>query len=95
MKSWFTIIFLGLSGLLLLAIGCAILFAPHSFYATNGIELSDDPSLLSEIRAPGGLLAAIAILVLIGAIRSGQRSLALMLTIVSFGSFVSVKATPL
>jgi hypothetical protein len=52
-----TSIFLTVSGLLLLAIGSTILFVPHAFYASDGIVLGNNPSLLSEIRAPGGLLA--------------------------------------
>ncbi|MEM8602938.1 MAG: DUF4345 domain-containing protein [Cyanobacteria bacterium P01_H01_bin.121] len=90
-----TVIFLAVSGLLLLVIGSTILLVPHTFYAGDGIVLGDDPSLLSEIRAPGGLLATSALLILAGALRSGwryglrpgQRSLALTLTVLVYGSF--------
>ena len=87
MKTRFTVVFLSLSGLLLLAIGGAILLVPHAFHATNGIALGDDPSLLSEIRAPGGLLTASAVLILIGALRRPLRSLAVILTVLVYGSF--------
>lgn len=82
-----TVIFLFLTGLLLLAIGGTILLAPHAFHAGNGIVLGDDPSLLSEIRAPGGLLVGSAILVLIGTLRRDMRSLAVLLTVLVYGSF--------
>ena len=87
MKNRFTLVFLSLSGLLLLAIGGTILLAPHAFHATNGIALGDDPSLLSEIRAPGGLLTASAVVILIGAFRRSLRSLATVLTVLVYGSF--------
>ncbi len=87
MNNRFTLIFLFLSGLLLLAIGSAILLAPHAFHASNGIALGDDPSLLSEVRAPGGLLAASAVLVLLGTFRRSLRSLAMTLTVLVYGSF--------
>jgi len=55
------------AGLILLAVGAAILLAPVSFHASGGVELSPDPSLLSEIRAPGGSLAAFGALMVTGA----------------------------
>lgn len=82
-----TSVFLLLSGLILLAIGGAILFVPHDFHASNDIVLGDDPSLLSEIRAPGGLLTASAILILIGVFRVSLRPLAMTLNVLAYGSF--------
>jgi len=49
--------------------------------------LGNDPSLLSEIRAPGGLLVISGSLILIGVFRPTLRSLALMLTVLVYGSF--------
>jgi hypothetical protein len=82
-----TVIFLSVSGLLLLAIGCTILFVPHAFYASDGIVLGNDPRLLSEIRAPGGLLATSGLFILAGVLRPTLRSLAFILTILVYGSF--------
>jgi len=56
-----------ISGLIASGIGVAILFAPVAFYATYGIELGGDVSLLNEIRAPGAALLAIGILIISGA----------------------------
>ena len=87
MKSRLTFVFLFIAGLLLLAIGGAILLAPHAFHAGNGIVLGHDPNLLSEIRAPGGLLVGSAVFILIGALRPDRQSLAVMLTVLVYGSF--------
>ena len=87
MKHWPTITFLFLSGALLLGIGGSILLVPHAFFAGNGIALGEDPSLLSEVRAPGGLLAGSGLLILLGAVRAGLRALATTLVVLVYGSF--------
>ena len=55
-----------LSGFTALGIGTFILSAPHPFYASYGITLGDDASLLSELRAPGAGLAAFGLIMLLG-----------------------------
>lgn len=55
------------SGVIAAAIGAAILFTPISFYASYGITLGNNVSLLNEIRAPGGALFAMGILIVSGA----------------------------
>ena len=55
-----------LSSLIAIGIGASILFAPASFHASNGIEIGLDPSLRSEVRAPGGALLALGALMLVG-----------------------------
>ncbi len=60
-----TILFV--SGLIATGTGGAILFIPAEFFATNGIELGSNISLLSETRAPGGALLASGILIMSGA----------------------------
>lgn len=54
------------SGLTAIGIGGAIVFLPATFYATYGIELGSDASLANEIRAPGGALVAMGLLMLAG-----------------------------
>ena len=56
-----------ISGLIASGIGATILFAPVAFYATYGIELGGNFSLLNEIRAPGAALLASGILIMLGA----------------------------
>ena len=55
-----------ISGLIAIGIGASILWTPVQFHAANGIQLGDDASLLSEIRAPGGALLALGFLMLVG-----------------------------
>lgn len=60
---------LSIAGLLLITIGTAVLFKPATFAAANGISLGNSVSLLSEYRAPGGMLITSALLILLGAVR--------------------------
>lgn len=55
-----------ISGLIASGIGVAILFFPVAFYATYGVVLGDNASLLNEIRAPGGVLLSSGILIIFG-----------------------------
>ncbi|MEO0537701.1 MAG: DUF4345 domain-containing protein [Cyanobacteria bacterium P01_A01_bin.123] len=82
-----TSFFLVFAALLLLAIGSTILLVPHAFYASDGIMLGNDPSLLSEIRAPGGLLASSGLLIFLGAFRAHLRSLSITLSVLVYGAF--------
>ena len=56
-----------ISGLIASGIGATILVAPGAFYATYGIELGGNLSLLNEIRASGGALLASGLLIMSGA----------------------------
>lgn len=56
-----------LSGLVAMGIGVSLVASPIAFHAGYGIELGDDASLLSEVRAPGGALLALGALMLAGA----------------------------
>ncbi|MEM8601047.1 MAG: DUF4345 domain-containing protein [Bacteroidota bacterium] len=78
---------LALAGLILVTLGMAILVAPHAFFATNGIALGADPSLLSEIRAPGALLALSGLVVLRGAIQRGWTRQSLCAAVLVYGAF--------
>jgi hypothetical protein len=57
---------LALSSLIAIGIGTSILVAPAWFHASHGIELGSDANLLSEVRAPGGALLALGLLMLTG-----------------------------
>ena len=56
----------GVAGLTAVGIGGVILAAPHAFFASYGITIGDDASLLSELRAPAAGLAAFGVLMLMG-----------------------------
>lgn len=87
MKTLTTTLYLATAGLLLFVIGSAILLAPHAFHGSNGIVLGDNPNMLSEIRAPGGLLASSGLLVVISVFRTGLRAFAVQIAILVYGSF--------
>ena len=79
--------FLGLSGALAAAIGASVLFFPHSFFATNHILLGSDPNLLSEIRAPGGLLLAAGAIMIAGAMLKSLLRSALFAAAIVFSMY--------
>lgn len=78
---------LAVSGVTALGIGAMITFAPHTFYASYGIALGDDPNLLSELRAPGAGLATLGIMMLLGIWRSALAQLAVAATLIVFLAF--------
>jgi len=87
MKSPIIRTLLGFSGLVALGIGMIILFHPHALFASNGITLGNDPNLLSEVRAPGGLLIGCAVAILLSTFRYGNMSFALILSATAYGLF--------
>lgn len=78
---------LALSGSIGLTIGAGILFQPHGFMAASGITLGTDPSLLSEVRAPGGFLIACSLLMLAGAARQKMMRVGLVLSMLLYGTY--------
>lgn len=81
------IIALGIAGITALGIGAFILIAPHAFYASYGIVLDPNPSLLSELRAPGAGLAAFGAVMLAGIVRSTLRQAAVVAALTVFLAF--------
>lgn len=78
---------LGLAGVAAGFIGASILAAPQAFFAGNGVELNADPSLMSEIRAPGGVLLIAGVYLLYQAIVARQLRLALEVGSAVFGAY--------
>jgi hypothetical protein len=78
---------LGIAGASALGIGAAITAIPHAFYASYGISLGPDPSLLNELRAPGAGLAVLGAVMLAGIVRSSLRDLALAAALLVFLAF--------
>ena len=87
MKISLNALFLSISGLLLLIIGSNILLMPQSFYASDGVLLGNNPRLLSEVRASGGMLTGGALVIFAGIFRPTLRSLAMTLSVLIYGSF--------
>ncbi|SNT27236.1 DUF4345 domain-containing protein [Tropicimonas sediminicola] len=78
---------LGISGVTALAIGGCILAAPHVFYASYGIALGSDASLLSELRAPAAGLAAFGALMLAGIVRGTLSRVSMIVALTVFLAF--------
>mgnify|MGYP005725529907 CR=1 FL=1 len=76
-----------ISGLIAAGIGGALLFFPVAFQASSGIELGDNISLLSEVRAPGGALFASGILMVLGAFVSKLTFTSLVVSILIYLSY--------
>ncbi len=67
-------------GLILLVIGLSITLSPVTFYASSGITLGNDPSLINELRAPAGMLMVSGVILLLGVIIVSLRSYAWLLS---------------
>lgn len=82
-----TRLFLAISGAIGLVIGISILFLPHAFFASNQVSLGTDPNLLSEIRAPGGVLLAAGAIMIYGALKARFFRMALLTGALVFGMY--------
>ena len=78
---------LGIAGLTSLGIGASILTMPQAFYASYGIALGADPSLLSELRAPAAGLAAFGMVMLAGIFKPSLRPSAIIAALTVFLGF--------
>jgi len=78
---------LGISGTTALGIGAFILAAPQAFYASYGIALSNDASLLSELRAPAAGLATLGALMLAGILRATLARTSVVAALIVFLAF--------
>ncbi len=76
--SWITCLLLFV-GVVVTAIGAAMLASPATFHASSGIVLGDNVSLLNEMRAMGGGLLGAGLFMLAGAVFDHLRFTALVL----------------
>jgi hypothetical protein len=75
------------AGSLLILVGAFILASPVEFYASNGIELGADVSLLNELRAPAGLLLTAGLFVIGAVFARRQADTALWLAALIYLSY--------
>ena len=75
------------SGVIAFSVGAAVTFAPDWLFASSGVALGDNPSLLSEIRAPGGLLLISAIAIILSAFRTNLTVYGLALSALIYLSY--------
>ena len=74
----------GAAGATALGIGGVILIAPDPFYQGYAISLGDNPSLLSELRAPAAGLVVLGGTMLAGLVRRGWSQLAFAAALIVF-----------
>jgi len=79
--------FLFASGLIGAGIGAGLLLDPVAFEASAGIVLGQDPNLLSEVRAPGGALFGLGVMILLGAFLPRLAFTSALVSTVVFGSY--------
>ena len=78
---------LGVAGITAVGVGASILVVPVPFYESYGIALPGDPSLLSELRAPGASLAALGLLITLGIFRAALRAVAVAAALTIYIAF--------
>lgn len=87
MRQIFTRLALTGAGTILGLIGGALMFSPKTFLAMSHVIVERDPSLMSELAAPSGLLLISGALMIFGAIKFQYASLALFIGALVYGSY--------
>ena len=87
MRQVITRIALGSSGAILGYIGGSLLVNAEMFMAANGVEIGSDPSLMSELKAPAGLLLFVGAIMGAGSLRLRGANLGLVSGAVVYGSY--------
>ncbi|MEL6870260.1 MAG: DUF4345 domain-containing protein [Pseudomonadota bacterium] len=75
------------AGATLAFIGGALMFTPRAFLRMSDIVVEQDPSLLSELTAPGGVLLIAGTFMVLAVIRPHFTKLALMIGAIVYGSY--------
>ncbi|MEM6682612.1 MAG: DUF4345 domain-containing protein [Pseudomonadota bacterium] len=76
-----------LAGALLAFIGGSLMLSPVDFLASSDIRVADDPSLLSELIAPTGVLLSAGASMLLGAVKQRFTSPGLAIGAFVYGSY--------
>lgn len=77
-------IFLACAALVAWVIGAALTFLPVQFRESYGLSTPLDASLLSEVRAPGGALVGLGVLMATGCLRAAWRPAGLAVAAATF-----------
>jgi len=72
--------FLAVAGVIAVGLGTLILLTPVAFYASYGLDLSGQVSLLNEIRSHGLSLIGIGLFILAGAVKARLATMATAVT---------------
>jgi len=87
--------YLGLAALTALFVGLGMLSVPVAFYGSYEIDPTLSPSLASELRSPGVLLAAIGLFFAYGIASPRWRNLALWASAVFYLGYATARALSL
>ena len=74
-------------GSILILIGAAMISAPKAFLAMSQVHIEADPSLLSELAAPSGILLIAGLFMMVGAIKRRFTEPAILVGAVVYGSY--------
>ena len=80
-------VILFISGLIAIGVGGTILTMPVAFYSASGINIEGSVSLLNEIRASGGALFVVGILVMSGVFVANLRFTATVISMLLYLSY--------
>jgi len=75
------------SGAILGLVGSALMFTPTVFLAMGEAFITPEPSLMSEVTAPSGLLVMIGALMILGSLKLRFANLALLSGALVYGSY--------
>ncbi|MBX2885446.1 MAG: DUF4345 domain-containing protein [Granulosicoccus sp.] len=76
-----------LSGTILILIGATIIMSPTNFYSSYGIDIGSNISLLSELKAPAGLLLAAGLFMILSTFTRSRVDTALKLAALIYLSY--------
>ncbi len=82
---------LHLNGWVAVLIGSLIALDPVSVLSSYGLQPELSAGLLSELRAPGGLLLVCGLLILSCALQPSKAKYGLMLSVIVYGGYGSVR----
>ena len=80
LKSGLTELTVFISGAILVLIGLSITLSPAGFYAGSSIELDNSVNLISELRAPAGMLIVAGAIILASLLVKSLRLHALLIS---------------
>jgi hypothetical protein len=84
-------VILAFAGFSFIAVGSAILFAPHPFYASTDVDLVENPTLLSDIHGLGALILSSGILIALGAFVHRLAFMSALVGAVVYLSYVAAR----
>lgn len=86
-RKFFSRVLLGVASWTSILIGAMLVFKPHAFFEMNEVALGTHPNMLSEVRAPGGLLILAGIVMAAGAAYRDRTRTGLVTAVLVYGGY--------